>query len=364
MSAHVLIQLKEEGTAMLFTKYKKNPILAPKKGSKWEGHAVCNPGAIRHKGKVYMLYRASGETDVYRIYFGLAVSENGYDFKRVSDKPNYTGHHGFDSGCVEDPRIVKMADGYYYITYAGRVTPFTSFVLGEKAEFPEGAPKSMTENYTRTGLMRTKNFKDYENLGAITPDNIDDRDVVIFPEKIKGKYVMFRRPAHWVGKKYGTDKPGMWISYSKDLKNWSGDKLLAKPATDWDYCKIGASTPPIKTRHGWLVMYHGVDKKRIYRQGLMLLDLNDPTKILSRPPDFIMEPTEKWEITGVEHDVVFAVGNLVIGDKLFVYYGGADKVIGVATAKMKDVMDYVLKYKTTKKAAKKKVVKKKAVKKK
>jgi len=332
---------------MLFKKYEKNPILEPKPGSKWEGHAVCNPGAIHDNGKVFMLYRASGETDIYRIYFGLAVSEDGYNFKRVSEQPNYTGVHGFDNGCVEDPRIVKMDDGYFYVTYACRMTPYTAFVTGNRAEFPEGSPKSMTENLTRTGLMRTKDFKTYENLGAVTPDDVDDRDVVMFPEKINGKYVMFRRPAHWVGPKYGTEKPGIWMAFSDDMKTWKDDLLLAKPeaVSPWQCCKIGASTPPIKTKHGWMVMYHGVDDKRVYRQGLMLLDLNDPTKILSRPEDFVLEPTETFEITGVEHDVVFAVGNVVSGDTLFVYYGGADKVICVATAKMSEVEDYLLKHK-------------------
>ncbi len=326
---------------MLLKKYNK-PILEPLPGSKWEGHAVCNPGAIYDDGKVYMLYRASGETDIYRIYFGLAVSDNGYDFKRVSEKPNYTGRHGFDSGGVEDPRIVKMEDGYFYVTYACRVTPFTAFVQNNKAEFPENAPKSMTENYTRTGLMRTKDFKTYENLGAITPDDIDDRDVVLFPEKINGQYVMFHRPAHYVGEKYGTDKPGIWMAFSDDMRNWTDDVLIAKPEFEWQSAKIGASTPPIKTDQGWLVMYHGVDDKRIYRQGLLMLDLNDPAKIIARPTDFIMEPTEKWEIEGVEHDVVFAVGNIIIGNELFVYYGGADKVIGLATAKLNEVIDYVM----------------------
>jgi len=328
---------------MKLKKWANNPILEPRVGSEWEKHAVCNPGAIYEDGKVYMLYRASGETDIYRIYLGLAISEDGYHFKRYSDNPIFTPFNGFDSGCAEDPRIVKM-DGYFYITYACRANPYTAFVTGNRPAYPDTAPLSLTRNLTRTGLLKTKDMIRFESLGPITRDDLDDRDAVLFPEKINGKYVMLHRPAEWVGSYYGCQKPGIWMAFSDDLINWKDDILLAQPEFGWQSEKIGGSTPPIKTDKGWLLLYHGVDNKRIYRQGLMMLDMDNPAQIIARPGDFILEPTEEFEIKGVEHDVVFAVGNVVLNDELFVYYGGADKVCCVATAKLNELIDYAMSY--------------------
>ncbi|MGQ0643894.1 MAG: glycoside hydrolase family 130 protein [Elusimicrobiota bacterium] len=206
----------------------------------------------------------------------------------------------------------------------------------------------MRENLTFTGLLRTKNFRDFERLGAISRDDVDDRDVVIFPEKIGGKYWMLHRPAEWVGPQHGTDKASIWITSSDKLTEWKNpSRLLAKPDADapWQEKKIGASCPPIKTKHGWLLMYHGVQgvkPERYYRQGVMMLDLNDPQKVISRPRPFVLEPSESWEKVGVEENVVFAVGNVVVGDTYYCYYGGADKCIGVATCKFDDLVDFAM----------------------
>ncbi len=333
---------------MLFTKYEGNPILEPLPGSDWEKHAVCNPGAAVKDGRVYMLYRASGETDTYHIYMGLAVSNDGFKFTRASDRPIYNPTREFEKGCVEDPRIVEL-EGAYYVTYACRAVPYTAFVEGKiKPNYPPGSPRALTENLTRTGLLKTTDFRSYECLGPITRDDVDDRDVLIFPSRIGGKYVMLHRPAEWVGAKYGSEKPGIWMAFSDDLIHWSGETLLAqpRPGVGWEEKKIGGSTPPIRTDRGWLLMYHGVQgegKARRYRQGYMMLDLEDPRKIIARPEEFVLEPELPWELEGVEPGVVFAVGNIVLGDRLFVYYGGADKVIGVATARLKDVVDWVMK---------------------
>lgn len=332
---------------MQLTKYKGNPVLSPVPGSKWDGYAVCNPGVVYDKGKFYMLYRASGETEIYRIYFGLAESKDGYNFKRVSDKPIYCPTYYFEAGCVEDPRITKFGQ-HFYVTYACRAVPWSLNHIGKGPVYPENASKALKENLTRTGLLRTKDFRSFEVLGAISRDDVDDRDVVIFPEKINGRYVMLHRPAEWVGSKYGTNTPGIWMTTSKSLTSWKDKSvLLAKsdPGAPWQEKKIGASTPPIKTKYGWLLMYHGVqgDKPgRYYRQGVMMLDLKDPRKIISRPKPFVLEPTEPFELEGVEENVVFAVGNVVKDDTYFCYYGGADKAIGVATAKMKDLVDFAM----------------------
>lgn len=328
---------------MKLKKWKGNPVLEPEERNEWEKLAVCNPGAWAENGKVRLLYRASGETGIYRIYLGLAESDDGFHFKRVSERPVYVPHEQFEAGCAEDPRIVKM-DGFYYVTYACRAVPYTAFVTGQRPAYPESAPRSLKENLTRTGLLRSGDLKNFETLGPITRDDVDDRDVIIFPEKIKGRYVMVHRPAEWVGGQYGTEKPGIWMASSADLIHWEDERLLARPEFEWQSRKVGGSTPPVRTGRGWLFMYHGVDKKRVYRQGLMMLDLEDPSRIIARPPDFILEPEEQFEKEGVEHDVVFAVGNVVLGGELFVYYGGADRVCCVATARLKDLVDYVLSY--------------------
>ncbi|MBN1269356.1 MAG: glycosidase [Kiritimatiellae bacterium] len=331
---------------MKLKKWQDNPILEPTGTGDWEKLAVCNPGAIRKNGQVCLLYRASGETDDYRIHFGLAVSDDGFHFERVSDRPIYPQVEPYEAGCVEDPRIIAH-DGWFYITYACRAVPYTQFTAGRGPKYPPDAPRALRENLTRTALMRTRDMRTFERLGPITGDDVDDRDVVIFPEKINGKYVMLHRPAHWIGPEYGCDKASIWMAFSDDMVHWADEHLLAQPDPDapWQERKVGASTPPIKTEHGWLVMYHGVQgtgPARTYRQGVMMLDLEDPRKIISRPLDFILEPTENFEKQGVEHNVVFATANLVIGDELFVYYGGADKVCCAATCRLADLVDFAM----------------------
>jgi len=331
---------------MQLKKYADNPILVPTGEGDWEAIQVCNPGAVLRDGKVYMLYRASAESHDYRIHMGLAVSEDGYTFERASDRPIYNPQQQFEAGCVEDPRIVEF-DGYYYITYACRAVPYTQFMEGRGPKFPDDASRCFKEDLTRTGLLRTRDFREYECLGPITGDDVDDRDVVIFPEKVNGRYVMLRRPMDWVGPEYGCDAPSIWMAFSDDLLTWKDDVLLATADLDapWQGTKIGGSTPPIKTDRGWLMMYHGVEganETRVYRQGVMMLDLEDPTKIISRPKGFILEPTADFEVNGLEHDVVFATANVVIGDEVFVYYGGADTVVCLATAKLDELIDYAM----------------------
>jgi predicted GH43/DUF377 family glycosyl hydrolase len=155
---------------------------------------------------------------------------------------------------------------------------------------------------------------------------------------------MLHRPAEWIGKKYGCEKPSVWLAYSDDLLHWKDDFLLFKGEQDWESGKVGGSAPPIKTEKGWLLIYHGTDKNNVYRAGVMMLDLNNPQKIIARSPNYILEPETKFEREGFVNNVVFPTGNIVIGDTLFVYYGGADTVCCVATTKLKDIIDYVMQF--------------------
>lgn len=157
---------------------------------------------------------------------------------------------------------------------------------------------------------------------------------------------MLHRPKQWVGSEYGCSQPSIWITFSDDLMVWEGKSHLlmqGRPGT-WEE-KIGGSTPPLKTSEGWLLIYHGVENggKGYYRVGVALLDLNDPTKILARAENFIMEPEHDYEINGMYKGCVFPTGNVIVDGTLYVYYGAADKYVGVATCKVNDLLDFLKK---------------------
>ncbi|PWD98949.1 glycoside hydrolase family 130 protein [Marinilabilia rubra] len=334
---------------MKLEKFKGNPILEPNSKNHWENLVVCNPGAYYDKGKFYLLYRAAGDDEDHIIRFGLAESDDGFTFSRVSDDPVLgPSSQGPDSGCVEDARIVKF-DEYYYVTYAfrpfapGQYWKFAHDVVLTK-DYGANAPLFVKNNVANTALAITKDFKNWQKLGRITQSNLDDRDVILFPEKINGKYAMLHRPKEWIGEDYGTEYPAVWLRFSDDMLVWNEPSHLiiaGKPGT-WEE-KTGGSTPPLKTAKGWLVLYHGVETggTGYYRVGAVMLDLNDPTKVIGRTRDYIMEPEHWYEKEGFYQGCVFPTGNMIVGDTLYVYYGGADKYIGVATCNVNELLDFI-----------------------
>lgn len=334
---------------MKLTKYKGNPILLPNHKNAWEKSVVCNPGAWHENGTTYLLYRAAGTDKEHKIHFGLATSKDGFKLKRVSDKPVLSpSADGYDAGCVEDARIVKMG-GYFLITYACRPFPpgrywQKGFEIPRPLRAYKELPRFMRENLTLSALLVSKDLRTFQRMGYITSPDDDDRDVILFPEKIGGKFVMLHRPADWTGLKYGCEKPSIWLAFSDNLMTWQAHSLLAQSRSDWEYKKIGGSTPPIKTEEGWLVLYHGVDRNNVYRTGAMMLDLENPGRVIARAPRFIMEPEHDYEKKGVVPNVVFPTGNVVIDGQIFVYYGGGDRCIGVATAPLKELVNYVMKH--------------------
>ena len=332
---------------MKLTRFKGNPILSPDPNLPWESVCTTNPGAWYDGRKVHLLYRAGPDTDAHPIYFGHASSTDGFQFRRESRKPVFgPSADGFDAGCVEDARIVRF-DHTYFVTYAARPFPPGAYwrktmpLTAHNPVLPPEAPVAARENLTRTGLAATRDFRTWHRLGPVTSATVDNRDAILFPEKVGGRFVLFHRPVSWVGPGYGCDRPSMWISFSPDMLEWTRHELFATPAYPWEEKKIGGSTPPIRTDRGWLVLYHGVDARSVYRVGAMLLDLNDPRIILARSPRPILEPEAPYERKGLVPNVVFPTGNVVIGDRLFVYYGGADKVCCVATCKLRDLTTYL-----------------------
>lgn len=334
---------------MKLVRYEKNPILSPNPKNFWESDVTCNPGAWYDKKTktVYLLYRGAGSDAEHKISLGLATSIDGYRFQRVSNKPVFSPEEGqFDGGCVEDPRIVKFGS-YYFITYACRPFPPGEYWLPEKNRrylppvFPADVPIAARQNGTSTGLAITKDFQTYIRLGRLTDPTVDDRDVILFPEKINGNFVLLHRPKEWTRNNYGTTHPAIWITYRKDLLKIEKSVILAKAKYDWEE-KIGGSTPPIKTSHGWFMLYHAVGKDKRYRLGAMLLDLNNPTNVLHRTPNWLIQPEQWYELEGNYRGVIFPCGNVLIKDTLFVYYGGADKYIGLATCIFSELVNHLL----------------------
>ena len=339
---------------MKLLKYKGNPILSPKADSPWENLVTCNPGVIYDNGTFYMLYRAAGDDEDHVIRFGLATSRDGFHFTRMSGEPAFgPSLDGPDSGCVEDPRIVKFGDTFY-ITYAYR-----PYAPGRYWTFPHDvvrlpacdgfAPKAWAKSLGNTGLAMTKDFRSFRRLGRLTSPVLDDRDVILFPQKVEGRYVMLHRPKDWVGPSYGVSEPSIWIKFSDDLLAWE-DKpstlLLTGRPHSWEE-KIGGSTPPILTDEGWLMLYHGVADGGLaqYSVGALLLKADDPTVVLARTPEPILEPELPYETSGFYKGCVFPTGNVVVDGTLYVYYGAADKYVGVATCKLDELIKYLLRFK-------------------
>jgi len=301
----------------------KNPILLPNKDSWWESEAVFNPAILYDGDKVHMLYRAIGEYEQYISRFGYACSTDGFNFERkngIAFKPT----EEYEKYGIEDPRLMTI-ESQIYLSYV---------VLSDYV--------SNKEVTSYTALASTSNFHNYTRLGIISSIGTDDKDVVLFPEKINQKYLLLHRPHSWVGPRFGVDKPSVWITEGDTLSKFKKHTLLMRPEQSWEEVKIGSGPPPIKTKHGWILIYHGVDRNLVYRAGAVLLDLNDPFRVIARTKNPILQPEEAYEKNGDISNVVFPTGACIIDKRLHVYYGGADKVCCLAVVELSDLLSHML----------------------
>ncbi len=293
-------------------RYSGNPILT-KHDVPYAVQTVHNAGMVKVKDKYIMLFRS--HIDNGRSIIGLAESVDGYAFTVHAQPfitPAQTGvFREYEAFGVEDPRI-SCIDGVYYITYS-----------------------AYSKHGVRIGLAKTTDFSSIERISLIT--EADYRNVVIFPEKINGRYVRLDRP-------HSAISPwAIWISYSKDLIYWGESELIMMPVPyHWDEMKIGPGATPIKTEHGWLSIYHGVFPTMdgaIYRLGVALHDLENPAKIIGVGDSWILQPEDPWEVTGYVHNVVFTCGAIAEPDgSVKIYWGGADSVMCVGTAQLDDLV--------------------------
>ena len=304
---------------MELQRHRANPILLPDPTSDWETYNVFNPAVIFHNGLFHMWYRAQGLDWISRI--GYAVSADGIQWNRLR-QPILEPQDETDARGVEDPRVVEL-DGYFYMTY----TAYGKTYQGEgESTHAGGGILPM--------IARSKNLITWEKLGPIVRGE-DNKDHVLFPRKIHGRYALLHRR-----------RPNAWLAYSNDLHSWPESEMLQlygpRKSNGWDAQSVGSNGVPIETEHGWLMIYHAYDKDHVYRFGTILLDLEDPTKILARPTEPIFWPREIWELRGDVPNVVFSCANLVVGDQVYVYYGGADHAIGLATCSLEELLAYTL----------------------
>jgi len=335
--------VKAHAHTVLFNKLAANPIIAPIMRHFWESQATFNPAAIYEDDKFHLLYRAVGDNGASVL--GYASSSDGFTIEERLEEPIYVPTEPFEVadpsrpfipisyssgpggyGGIEDPRLTVLGKRIYmtYVAFNGYQHPGVALTSIDKKDF----------------LNKKWNW---EKPVLISRPGQLHKNWVLFPEKVNGKYAVL----HAVS-------PKISIHYLDDLSELNQDNCIDsfdpkqywKPEYlrfTWDSYVKGAGPPPIKTPFGWLLFYHALDRlePHKYKLGAMLLDLKDPTKILYRSIKPILEPSEKYEYEGFKGGVVYSCGAAVKGNDLYVYYGGADTVVCVATSLMDKFLDHL-----------------------
>ena len=341
-------------------RFQQNPILTPGqvRPSRPDMVVECllNPGAFRYQGRVGLLMRvaerpvqeqgwvstplldptAEGGARILRIrrddpelsilnedargfdYMGrsylttlshlrLAWSDDGIHFTS-DDAPTLVGEGLHEAFGIEDCRVEWM-DDRYWLTYT-----------------------AVSEFGVACGLITTRDWKSFLRHGLILPPH--NKDVGLFPEKVGGRHWILHRPSG-----VGPGGNFIWVAESLDMLHWGGHACIAttRPGM-WDSERIGAGAAPIKTERGWLAIYHGADLQGRYCLGALLLDLEDPRRVLARSVEPLMEPTEDYERNGFFGNVVFTNGHVLDGDRLILYYGAADSVICGAELSINEIL--------------------------
>ncbi|HID32362.1 MAG TPA: glycosidase [bacterium (Candidatus Stahlbacteria)] len=302
----------------MLKRFEGNPVLAPIPDHSWEAYMVYNVAAIFEAGKVFILYRAQGtKSGPSRI--GCAISRDGFHIDERLPNPIFEPRTDSDIelfGC-EDPRLSRIGDRIYMC--------YTAYGLMDRMD-----RETRTIQIGITSISVDDFVNKRWNWGErIYPlPRVNNKDAALLPEKVDGKFILYHRiPPH------------IWIGFSDDLRTFYDMRIIMMPEAEWESFKIGAAGPPMRVDDGWLFIYHGVDRRLFYRLGAALLDLNDPTRVIRRSRTPILEPINEYEKAGAVPNVTFSCGSIIIGDELLVYYGGADTVTGVASIKVRDLID-------------------------
>src|SRR3989338_2412012 len=274
---------------------------------------VLNPCSIKHGDEYKLICRVTDRKDTSHL--ALAKSHDGINFEYHSN-PILSPEINNEEHGVEDPRITKIKDKYY-ITY-------TTYSKSHGAA---------------VALLESEDLLTFEKKGIIFPP--DNKNAVIFPEKIDGKYFIHHRPMSGFAEKFE-----IWSSSSPDLIHWGNHKFVMSPKDGplWSSERIGAGAVPIKTDKGWLSIYHGA-ANRTYKLGVAIFDLENPSKLIRRSENFILSPETDYETRGWAGNVVFTCGAILEKDnEVKIYYSGADSSVCLATTKLEYLIEIAEKY--------------------
>jgi len=324
-------------------RHESNPIIEPREGNFWEMKATFNPGAIYADRRVHLLYRAIGADDISVL--GYAASEDGITITERLDEPAfipsttkkpdpnepatlpaYCSGGGWNGGC-EDPRLTLIDDKVYLMYTA----------------FDGWGSIRIALSSIDLGDFLKKNW-DWKKPALISPPGEIHKNWMLFPEKINGKFALLH-----------SISPEIRVDYFDTLDELEREERVVTSRYDrisrtgsWDSWIRGAGPPPIRTKFGWLLFYHAMDIRDPdrYKLGAMILDANDPTKILYRTRVPILEPDMYYENSGFKSGVVYSCGAVVKDGELYVYYGGGDSVVCVAMANLDMFLDELRKYGT------------------
>lgn len=315
-----LLDSISESKKRIIKRFPGNPIIMPRPGVLWESAGTINPAAIDIGGKTHILYRAVAPGNVSSL--GYARSTDGISLDFRSSKPVYFPRADFETrkdsgtnyGC-EDPRLMQIGD-LIYMAYAG---------------FDGSTPRVAVASIPVKDFLDQR-WSSWSSPVAITPPGVADKDAAILPEPINGSYMVFHRVNDVVCADFVRS-----LDFTKDrIKQCI--EIIAPRRGMWDGGKVGISTPPVRTRDGWLLLYHGVSWSTTYRVGAVLLDIADPTIVRARTAVPLFEPETDYERKGVTHDVVFPCGLVIRKGIAYIYYGAADYCIGVATMRMSELL--------------------------
>jgi beta-1,2-mannosidase len=286
----------------------QTPVIAPS-GDGWQSAGTFNPAVVMRDGKVVMLYRAQDKSGTSRL--GYAESNDGVHFTRRPDPVLSPSEEYEKEGGVEDPRLVQFG-GTYYLTYTG-----------------------YNKKDAQLCLASSKDLIHWDRKGVVLPAYKGRWNVrwtksgAIVPEKINGKYWMYFLGTSADGK----DQTG--LADSADLIHWTeatGKPVLPARDGQFDSRVVEPGPPPVLTEHGIVLIYNGADDELVYRTGVAVFDRNDPARLISRTDEPVFSPEKDWEKVGQVPDVVFVEGMVRRGQRYLLYYGGADKYVGVAEA--------------------------------